>query len=183
MPKSRLFVFLEKELKELLPPTVFFAISFNVILLTTQLILADYFVHFLSFLVATTSALVVGKSVLLADALPFFRRFDAAPMIQSVLFKTILYWAIVFLVRFLEKVVEYWIGGGTLSGIPDYIANHFSWHRFTAIQIWIFVLFLIYTSVADLNARLGKGELVKMFLTRPPAAPQQSCVAPVIEQT
>ena len=183
MPKSRVLAFLEKELKELLPPTVFFAISFNLILLTAQLILADYLIHFLSFLVATTSALVVGKSVLLADALPFFRRFDTAPMIQSVLFKTIVYWSVVFLVRFLEKLVEYWFGGGTVSGIPDYIANHFTWHRFAAIQIWIFVLFLIYTSVADLNARLGKGQLVKMFFTRSPAAPQQSEPVPVTKQT
>jgi hypothetical protein len=123
MPKSRLLAFIIKELKELLPPTVFFAISFNLILLTTQPILADYLVHFLSFLVATTSALVVGKSVLLADALPFFRRFDAAPMIRSVLFKTIVYWSVVFLVQFLEKLVEYWFGGGTIRGIPDYIAS------------------------------------------------------------
>ena len=183
MPKSRLLAFLIRELKELLPPTVFFAISFNLILLTTQLILADYLVHFLSFLVATTSALVVGKSVLLADALPFFRRFDAAPMIRSVLFKTIVYWSVVFLVQFLEKLVEYWFGGGTIRGIPDYIANHFTWHRFAAIQIWIFVLFLIYTSVAALNARLGKGKLVKIFLTRPPGVPKQSCPAPATKET
>jgi hypothetical protein len=104
-------------------------------------------------------------------------------MIQSVLFKTIVYWSVVFVVRFLEKLVEYWFGGGTVSGIPDYIANHFTWHRFAAIQIWIFVLFLIYTSVADLNARLGKGQLVKMFFTRSPAAPQQSEPVPVTKQT
>jgi hypothetical protein len=183
MPKSRLLAFLIKELKELLPPTVFFAVSFNLILLTTQLILADYLVHYLSFLVATTSALVVGKSVLLADALPFFRRFDTAPMIRSVLFQTIVYWSVVFLVRFLEKLIEYWFGGGTISGIPDYIANHFTWHRFAAIQIWIFVLFLIYTSVANLNARLGKGELVKIFFTRPPRAPKQSSPAPATQKT
>jgi hypothetical protein len=183
MPKSRLMTFLEKELKELLPPTVFFAVSFNLLLLTTQLILADYLIHFFSFLVATTSALVVGKSVLIADALPFFRRLDTAPMIQSVLFKTVVYWTVVFLVRFLEKLVEYWFGGGTVNGIPDYLANHFTWHRFAAIQIWIFVLFLIYTSVADLNARLGKGQLVKMFFTRSPAASQQSGVVPVTKQT
>jgi hypothetical protein len=165
MPKSRLMSFLEKELKELLPPTVLFAISFNLIVLTTQLILADYLIHFFSFLVATTSALVVGKSVI-ADALPFFRRFDTAPMIQSVLFKTVLYWTVVFLVRFPEKLVEYWFGGGTVNGIPDYLANHFTWHRFAAIQIWIFVLFLIYTSVEELNARLGDRELMKIFFTR-----------------
>jgi hypothetical protein len=95
----------------------------------------------------------------------------------------IVYWSVVFLVRFLKKLVEYWFGGGTFSGIPDYIANHFTWHLFAAIQIWIFVLFLIYTSVADLNSRLGKGELVKMFFTRPPPAPQQCGVAPVAKQT
>jgi hypothetical protein len=31
---------------------------------------------------------------------------------------------------------------------------------------WIFVLFLIYTSVEELNARLGDGELMKIFFTR-----------------
>ena len=79
MPKSRPVAFVIKELKELLPPTVFFAISFNLIILTTQLILADYLVHLWSFMLATTAALVVGKSVLVADALPFFRRFDTPP--------------------------------------------------------------------------------------------------------
>jgi hypothetical protein len=36
MPKSRLMTFLEKELRELLAPTVFFAVSFNLIVLTTD---------------------------------------------------------------------------------------------------------------------------------------------------
>src|ERR1700738_5246498 len=169
MLKSRLLTFVIKELREVVPPTVFFAISFNLLVLTTQLILADYLVHLWNFMLATTAALVVGKSVLVADALPFFRRFDTAPMVQSVLFKTIVYWTVVFLGRFLEKLVEYVFAGGTLGGIPDYVATHFTWHRFAAIQIWIFVLFLIYTSVAELNARLGEGELVKMFFTRPPS--------------
>jgi hypothetical protein len=166
MPKSRLLAFLIKELREVMPPTVFFAVGFNLILLTTDLILADYFVSFGSFMVATMAALVVGKSVLVANAMPFLRRFDTAPMIQPVLFKTIVYWAVVFLVRFLEKLVEYFCGGGTLGGIPEYVATHFTWHRFAAIQIWIFVLFLIYTSVEGLNARLGDGELMKIFFTR-----------------
>lgn len=52
-----------------MPPTVFFAISFNLLVLTTQLILSDYLVRLWSFMLATTAALVVGKSVLAADAL------------------------------------------------------------------------------------------------------------------
>ena len=76
MPKSGLCAFLIKELKEVLLPTMFFALSFNLLVLTTDLILADYVRTFFSFLVATTTALVVGKSVLVADALPLLRRFD-----------------------------------------------------------------------------------------------------------
>jgi len=91
------------------------------------------------------------------------RRFDNSRMIQSVLFKTFVYWAVVFLVRFLEKLVEYLVHGGTLSGIPEYVATHFTWHRFAAIQIWIFVLFLVYTSIVELNAVLGGGRLGKIF--------------------
>ena len=107
MPKSRLLAFVIKELREVWPPTVFFAVGFNLIILTTNLLLADYLASFGSFMVATITALVVGKSVLVANAMPFLRRFDTAPMVQPILFKTIVYWAVVFLVRFLEKLVEY----------------------------------------------------------------------------
>src|ERR1700730_9797122 len=166
MAKSRLLAFVIKEFREILPPTVFFAVGFNLIVLTTDLILADYLVSLGSFMVATVTALVVGKAVLIANAMPFLRRFDTAPLIQPALFKTIVYWAVVFLVRFLEKLVEYLFAGGTLSGIPEYVATHFTWHRFAAVQIWIFVLFLIYTSVAELNALPGKGTLRKIFFAR-----------------
>ena len=77
MSKSGLAAFLIKELKELVPPTVFFAVSFNLLVLTTNLILADYLHSIGSFLVATTTALVVGKAVLVANAMPILRRLDA----------------------------------------------------------------------------------------------------------
>lgn len=166
MPKSPVITFLVREFKELIPPTLFFAIAFNLIVLTTQLILDDYRLHFLNFMVATTTALVVGKSVLVANTLPFLRRFDGAPLIRPVLFKTLVYFLVVFVVRVLEKLIEYLIGEGTLAGIPEYVREHFTWHRFAAIQIWIFVLFLIYTTASELNALLGNGELVRIFFAR-----------------
>jgi hypothetical protein len=165
MDRSRLLAFFVKELREVLPPTVFFAVGFNLILLTTQLILADYMLRFGNFMLAIVSALLVGKSVLVANAMPFLRRFDSAPLIRPVLFKTVVYWVVVFLVRFLEKLSEYFFAGGTLSDIPNYVTTHFTWHRFAAVQIWILVLFLIYNSVSELNARFGHGELIKIFFT------------------
>jgi hypothetical protein len=163
MARSRVAAFAIKEFKELIPPTLFFAVSFNIIVLTTQLILDDYFVRFASFLIATTAALVVGKAVLLANALPLMRRFDRGPLIWPIMFKTMVYFVAVFVVRFLEKVIEYTFSGGTLAGIPEYLTEHFTWHRFAAIQIWIFVLFLIYVTATEVSTLFGDGELVKIL--------------------
>jgi hypothetical protein len=165
-PRSPILSFVVKQIREVLPPTLFFAVGFNVVVLTTQLILADYLIHFANFLVVTLSALLVGKAVLLANAMPFFRRFDTAPIVQPILFKTTIYCVAVLLVRFLEHVVKHLLAGGTLNGIPDYVANHFSWNRFIAIQIWVFILFLIYTIAAELNSLFGSGELTKILFTR-----------------
>jgi hypothetical protein len=42
---SGVLAFIIKEFKELVPPTVFFAVGFNIIALTMQLVLDDYFVR------------------------------------------------------------------------------------------------------------------------------------------
>jgi hypothetical protein len=63
-----------------------------------NLILLDYGVHFSSVILATAYALVVGKAVLLAKKLPFLRQLDTAPIIQPVLFKSIIYFVMVLLV-------------------------------------------------------------------------------------
>jgi len=165
MARSRALAFVGKELKEVLPPTIFFAIGFALVELTTQLILDDYLVRFANFMVAVAAALVVGKAVLLANLLPFLRRFDAGPLIRPILFKTIVYTLVVLVVRTLEKIVEYAIAGGTIGGIGDYVIHHFTWHRFAAVQIWVFVLFLIYTSITELSGLLGEGELIRIVFT------------------
>jgi hypothetical protein len=53
VPKSGFLTFVIKQLREVLPPTLFFVIGFNLIVLTTQLILADYFIHFANFMLVT----------------------------------------------------------------------------------------------------------------------------------
>jgi hypothetical protein len=49
------------ELHEILPPVIFFLVGFNLIVLTTNLILADYANALGNFMLAATAALVVGR--------------------------------------------------------------------------------------------------------------------------
>jgi hypothetical protein len=158
--------FLLKEFHHILPPTVFFAAGFCLIVATQRLLLQEYLAELAGFMVAITSALVVGKAVLVADKMPFLRTFDNAPLIRPILFKTVVYWVFVFIARFLERVLHYALDTGQITGFFVDLDAHFSWHRFLFIQTWIFVLFLVYTSAAELNALLGDGELWKIFFTR-----------------
>jgi hypothetical protein len=78
----------------------------------------------------------------------------------------VVYCVLVLVARVLERLIEYFIHGGTFAGIPAYFAEHFSWDRFLAVQVWIFVLFLIYTTFHELNELFGEGELYKILFKR-----------------
>jgi hypothetical protein len=94
--------FVKREFDDIWPPTLFFIIGFNLTLLTTNLILSNYGEAFSTYLVATVSALVVGKVVPVVNATSLIRRYHRAPLIQPILFKTVFYWVAVFIARLIE---------------------------------------------------------------------------------
>jgi hypothetical protein len=157
-----------RELRLVLPPTLFFFVGFNLILLTKRLILSDYLIQFAGFFLATTSALIVGKVVLVADKVPLLRRFDHAPLAYPILFKSAVYTSFVFVARLLEAFVHYLTEGGVVGrgGFIEHMVGTFSWHHFIATQMWIFVLFLIYVTASELNNLFGDGELFNILFRR-----------------
>jgi hypothetical protein len=175
IPKSAGFArragaFLLHELLEILPPTIFFIIGFNLIVLTTNLILTNYGAQFASFMLATFSALIVAKALLVANAMPLIRRYDRAPLIRPILFKTFFYWAAVLIVRLIERWIEYRLSEDYVFGgfVPHAVAS-FSWSRFVAVQLWILVLFLIYVTASEFNRLFGHGELSRILFTYRPS--------------
>jgi hypothetical protein len=151
------------QVKHALPPTIFFFVGFNLILWTKRLILQEHGIEFSGFFTAIVAALLVGKAVLVTDNLPFMRRFDGAPMIQPILFKTTIYWVCVLIVRLAEEVIHFVAAGGAIAAFGDHFVNHFSWPRFLSVQIWLMVLFLAYVTIHELNQLFGDGELYRLF--------------------
>jgi hypothetical protein len=58
------------EAREAVPPTIFFFLGFNFIVLTSNLLVARYVIGLSNFMLATMAALVVGKAVLVANKIP-----------------------------------------------------------------------------------------------------------------
>jgi hypothetical protein len=157
------------ELSRMLPPTIFFFVGFNFIVLTTNLLVADYAVAVSDFMLATLAALVVGKAVITANAMPFLKLFDRAPLILPILFKTAVYWVAVFFARLAERFVHFSVVEDNRPGdFAAYLISTFSWHRFTAISLWILVLFLIYVTASEFNQLFGPAEMRRLlFAYRP----------------
>ena len=141
---------------EVLPPTLFFLFSFNLIVFTTNLLVHDYWFRLSSFLLATTTALVVGKAVLVVNHIRLIDRFRGAPLIQPILYKTIFYTLVVLVVRLAERFIHLAFDDSGFRVALDLAVHDFSWRRFAAVQIWIFTCFLIYVTATELSRLLGE---------------------------
>jgi hypothetical protein len=149
--------------QHMLPPTLFFLVSFNIIVFTTNLLVHDYWFKLSSFLLATTTALVVGKAVLVASNIKLIDRFRGAPLIQPILYKTVFYTLVVLVVRLAERFIHLAIDDSGFAAAFDMAVHDFSWRRFAAIQIWIFTCFLIYVTATEVSSLLGEGQMFRLF--------------------
>jgi hypothetical protein len=152
-----------RAIHHLLPPTLYFFVAFNLISFTTDLLVRNYWFHLTTFLLSTATALVVGKVVLVVDRVRLIDKFRGAPLIQPILYKTVFYSLVVLLVRLLEKIVHFALEAKGFGQAFETSVHDFTWHRFAAVHIWIFICFLIYVSATELNALLGEGQLVRLF--------------------
>jgi hypothetical protein len=149
--------------REVLPPTLFFLFSFNLIVFTTNLLVHDYWFRLSTFLVATTTALIVGKAVLVANHIRLIDRFRGKPLIQPILYKALFYTLVVLVVRLAERFIHLAIDDHGFSVAFDAAVQDFSWRRFVAVQIWIFTCFLIWVTVTELGRLLGEGQMFRLF--------------------
>ena len=170
MLPRRVGAWILRELRGALPPTIFFFVGFNFIILTTNLLVADYAVAVSNFMLATVAALVVGKAVITANAMAFLKIFDRAPLIQPILFKTAIYWVATFITRLVERFMHFSVvDGNRPADFGTYLISGFSWQRFSAISLWILMLFLIYVTASELSQLLGPAEMRRLLFTYRPS--------------
>jgi hypothetical protein len=155
--------FLKKEVRELIPPTIFFMISFALLLLTQALVLKDYGVDLFDIGQAVIGALIVGKVLLIVNAFPFVDRYPARPLIWNTLWKALVYNIAAILVRYLEAVIGLWIDHGSFGAANDALFAGIHWPHFWLVQLWLAVLFLIYCAGGELSRAIGREKLIALF--------------------
>lgn len=151
------------ELRELVPVTLFFLIGFLMLALTQRILLAEHGVHAGTFAAAAVGALVVAKVVVIADHLPLINRFPNRPLIYNVVWKTSVYFAASFAVRYAEHVVRIWRRTGSFGQANRALFDEIVWPHFWCVQMWLLVLLLVYCTGRELIEAVGRERVFAMF--------------------
>jgi hypothetical protein len=112
----------------------------------------------------TIAALILGKSVLLANMLPFINRFPERPLIWNAAWKTVVHTVVAGVIHYLERLYDYGKEAPGIAAANHQLLTEISWPRFWAIQILLFVLILNYRVFAELARIIGRERLKAIFL-------------------
>lgn len=151
------------EILAVIPPTVFFFITFQLITITRDLMLQRYGIRISSFVTASVAALLVAKVVLIADHLPFVNRFPEKPLIYNVVWKTAIYLFAAFVVRYVEHLIPFVREHGDLAVAHRHLLGEVVWPHFWAVQIWLLVVLFVYCALRELVRVLGRERAVSIF--------------------
>lgn len=141
--------------------------SFNIY---RRLILAETGVAYLHYGIALIEALVIAKVVLIGRVFGFTRRFDEAPLIVPVLYKTLLFALLVLLFGVLEKTIDGLIHREGLTGGLQKIAD-VGRYEIGARTLMLTVAFVPFFAFSEIGRVLGLSKLGALFFARRDALP------------
>lgn len=159
-----------EEIAKIIPPTIFFFITVHLVALERSLMLRGTGIPLLSFGAVTLSALVLGKAVLLADALPLVNRYPEKPLAYNVVWKTTIYVLVASFVHCLENLYDFWKEAASVAAANKELLAKIVWPPYWATQLLLVVIIFMYCTMCELIRVIGRDTVREMFFGPPPNA-------------
>lgn len=163
---NKTLLFIKKEFLELLVPTIFFLVVFFILIFNRSLLVSDHYVSITAYSAAIIGALIVGKSILIADALPLFKWFHKKRLIVNVVWRIMLYMSIVLLFQILEELIPIWSKYGDFATAVSHLPDEILWPRFLATHITLAVFLSFYSFSTALISIIGRNRFSEIFWGR-----------------
>jgi hypothetical protein len=167
---SKLTSKLKEEFFAVLPPTIFFFVALHVVAFVRVLMVKGTGLAPLSTASIGIAALILGKSVLISDMLPFINRFPERPLVYNIAWKTLIYVLVSALIHYLERLYDFARQAGGIAAGNEKLFAEIVWPHFWAVQIILLVLILMYCTMHELARAIGKEKLLRIFFGPVPAS-------------
>jgi hypothetical protein len=158
---------IKEEFFAMIPPTIFFFFTLGLVAVLRMLMTKGTGLPISTPIQVAVGALVLGKSVLIADMLPIINRYPDKPLAYNVVWKTAIYVVAALVIHYLERLVDFWKeAGGFVAGNEKLLAE-MVWPHFWAIQIILVVLIFDYCVMHEVARVIGVKKLREMFFGKP----------------
>jgi hypothetical protein len=158
---------IKEEVLAMIPPTIFFLFSLGLIAVVRMLMTRGTGLPISTPIQVAVGALILGKSVLIADMLPIINRYPNKPLAYNVVWKTAIYFLAALVIHYVERLVDFWKeAGGFVAGNEKLLAE-MVWPHFWAIQIILLVLIFDYCVMRELARVIGEQKMREMFFGGP----------------
>jgi hypothetical protein len=154
---------IKEEFLAMIPPTIFFFVALHIVAIVRVLMLKGTGLPAMSTISIAVAALILGKSVLIADMLPLINRFPEKPLIYNVAWKTLIYLLMSTLIHYLERLYDFSREAGGIVAGNDKLLATIVWPHFWAVQIILFVLIVMYCTMHELTRVIGKEKVLRIF--------------------
>jgi hypothetical protein len=158
-----MFRHIKEEAINVVPAILYFFFAMNLFRLTFGWMMKSEGLKYMSFTRVVITSLIIGKIMIIADAMPFLNRFSTKPLIYNTIWKTAIYSFFGSLFIFLEKLVPLLFKYSDPNIAWQHMMAETHWPRFWSSQIWLMVLFLIFVVFRELHIALGKGRMRQIF--------------------
>jgi len=168
---SRLTAKIKEEFLEMIPPTIYFFVILHIIAFVRVLMTKNTGLPLPTSVSITVAALVLGKSVVIAELLPFINRYPEKPLIWNVCWKTTIYFFVALFIHYLEHLYGFWKEAPGVVAANQKLFAVIVWPHFWAIQILLALLIVMYCVMCELVRVIGADKMKAMFFGALPAKP------------
>jgi len=162
---KRILAILKHEFLKMLPPTIYFFVVFHIIAFARNLLAEGWGVSPASTVLATIGALIIGKSILIVDALPLFHQLGRKRLIYDIAARTILYVIIALVLQFLEEFVPLVAKHEGVAEAAKHVIREINWPQFWVGHLFMVVFLLLYTTITGVSRVIGHGKVLAVLLS------------------
>ena len=157
-----------------MPVFLFFLVGFLLLISLIKLALAQFSAEITVLSKAVLGALLAAKAALVLDETPLARSLDHNRRIVAVTVKVFFYGVASLLLLSVERVLEALPKVHNLERAFLYAFQHATRYRALAWALGISIIFALYFAFLEINERMGKGELWRLFFESPTTANDSS---------
>lgn len=142
---------------------LYLVLSFSLLITLNSLALLKHGIDAFNYGVAIIGAFIIGKVIVLSEKLPLVERYGDKPLIISVSYKSIVFTIIVLLFNFVKYFIIGLFKQQSIAEILIELKNYFFSIDLIYKIFCVFLVFIPFFMVRELDEILGKGKLFNLF--------------------